>query len=74
MLDHGNGLDCGLYLPRTPRGRGARPRGGTRSLRAASPGASCQTRAGGGTRSFEEAEETRHLLDPLADILRMSPG
>ena len=25
----------------------------------------CQTRAGGGARSFEEAEETRHLLDPL---------
>ena len=33
----------------------------------------CQTRAGGGARSFEEAEETRHLLDPLADILRGIP-
>jgi hypothetical protein len=58
----------------TPRGRSARPRGGTRALRAASPGASCQTRAGGGARPFEEAEETRHLLDPRADILRMNPG
>jgi hypothetical protein len=70
----GNSVDCGLYLSGTPRGRGARPRGGARPLRAASPGASGQTRAGGGARSFEEAEETRHLLDPLADILRMNPG
>ena len=61
-------------MPRTPRGRGARPRGGTRSLRAASPGASCPTRAGGGTRPFEEAEKTRHLLDPLADIWPGNPG
>ena len=42
--------------------------------RAPCSGASCHTRAGGGTRPFEEAEETRHLLDPLADILRMNPG
>jgi hypothetical protein len=74
VLAYGNGLDCGLYLSGTPRGRGARPRGGTRPLRAASPGASCQTRAGGGTRPFEEAEETRYLLDPLSDSLRMNPG
>ena len=41
----------------------------------ACPGArGCQTRAGGGARSFEEAEETCHLLDPLADIVRMNPG
>ena len=41
---------------------------------AASPGASCQTRAGGGARSFEEAEETRHLLKPRSAILRGNPG
>ena len=28
----------------------------------------------GGARSFEEAEETCHLLDPLSDILRVNPG
>ena len=55
------------------RGCGTRPRGGTRPA-PASPGASRQTRAGGGARSFEEAEETCRLLDPLADILRMNPG
>ena len=49
------------------------PRGGTASP--AAPAASvCQTRAGAGARSFEEAEATRHLLDPLADILRVNPG
>jgi len=59
----------------TPRGRGTHPRGGTRALRAACSAArGCQTRAGGGARPFEEAEETRPLLDPLSDILRMNPG
>lgn len=55
------------------RGCGTRPRSGT-VLPPAGPAASCQTRAGGGARSFEEAEETRHLLDPLAGILRVNPG
>ena len=49
------------------------PRGGTPAAAAPGPGASCQTRAGG-ARSFEEAEETRHLLKPRPDILRGNPG
>ena len=72
MLAHGNGLVCGLFMSGSAaRGRGT-PRGGTRPLRAACPAASgCQT-PGGGARPFEEAEETCHLLDPLADIWRGS--
>ena len=57
----------------TPRGRGTRPRGGTRASPACPAARGCQT-PGGGARAFEEAEETRPLLDPLADILRMNPG
>ena len=31
MLTHGNGLDCGLFMSGSAaRGRGTRPRGGTR--------------------------------------------
>ena len=56
-----------------PRGRRAPPSGGT--LLPATPEArGRQTRAGGGARSFEEAEDTRPLLDPQANILRMNPG
>jgi hypothetical protein len=42
------------------------PRGGTRASPAC-PARGCQTRAGGGARSFEEAEATRRLLDPLSE-------
>jgi hypothetical protein len=73
VLSHGNSLDCGLYMSGTPRGpAAAAPRGGTPA--AAAPGPSCQTRAGGGARSFEEAEETRYLLKPRSDIARGNPG
>ena len=61
----------------TPRGRGTRPRGGTRPSPACPAARGYQTQAGGGARPFEEAEETRHQgdgLDPLADILRGNPG
>jgi len=54
------------------RGRGT-PRGGTRASPAC-PARGYQTRAGAGARSFEEAEATRHLLDPRADIVRVNPG
>ena len=54
------------------RGGAATPRGGTAS--SAAPAASGCPTPGGAARSFEEAEATRHLLDPLADILRVNPG
>jgi hypothetical protein len=54
--------------------RGRRPpRGGTRPPPAC-PARGSQTHTGGGARPFEEAEATRHLLDPLADIVRVNPG
>ena len=56
------------------RGCGTRPRGGTASFPACPTAGGCETRAGGGARSFEEAEETRQLLEPRSDISRGNPG
>ena len=74
MLAHGNGLVCGLFMSGTPRGCGTRSRGGTSPTPAGPAASGGQTCAGGGARSFEEAEETGHLLEPLPDILRGNPG
>jgi len=74
VLAHGNGLVCGLFMSgSTARGRRPGPCGGTLHPPSGTT-SGCQTHAGGGARSFEEAEETGHLLDPLADILRVDPG
>lgn len=61
---HGNGLGCGLCMSGTagcrtrPRRRAASP--------AAAPAAASPTPAGGAA-SFEEAEATHLLLEPLAE-------
>jgi hypothetical protein len=77
MFVHRNSLECGLFMSGSAaRGCGTRPRGGTRPLPAcpACPAARGYQTPGGGARSFEEAEETRQLLEPRSDISRGNPG
>jgi len=61
---YGNGLGCGLCLSGTAGSPGARP-----CRRAASPAASsaAASAAAGGAASFEEAEATHLLLEPLTE-------
>jgi hypothetical protein len=65
VLTFGFGLDCGLCLSGTQAPARASPRGGTRALPAGPAAGGCPTQADRGARSFKEAEETRHLLEPL---------
>lgn len=60
MFVHSNGLECGLFMSGSAAGGCAtRPHCRTRSP-ASAAATVCQTRAGAGARSFEEAEATRH--------------
>lgn len=64
MCVYGNGLGCGLCLSGAAGSSGARPRGGAAAAPAATAAAPA---AAGGAASFEEAEATHLLLEPLAE-------
>jgi hypothetical protein len=72
VFAHGSGLDRGLRLPGT-KATGTPARRGGPAAAASSAGVP-QTPAAGGTRSFEEAEGSRLLLDRVLNILRGNPG